>query len=495
MKTFLSIIFCLFLNLSLLHSGETEERANIGKYGIELLQKGDYKTLSNIAKKYRETEERTSSGRWKLSLLYSEIFYSIDMIVKDKYNNNWDALEEDLLSWIKSNPNDPTFHIIYASFLTSKAWMYRGDNYAKYVPKENWEPFHKEVSKAIEYLNKHKSIASQDPHWYVCMLDLAKLDSWDKISFYAFLDEAIKKYPNYYSIYISALYFLDPKWNGYTKEEIEHIGREILNATKDKDGAYARYYWVTKDIFFRGQPITVLNIDWKVMDKSIERLIEKYPTQYNINGFAYLSCLSNQTEIMRKYIDKIDGKPILAVWETQETFNMCKENSEDDQNTNAIIDIILTRYKFSSPSDLKNIKQKYTNAKTYKAWAITLDYKYRLYNALSTSQVSQEKANMEALKLCNIGKTSIYERNSKAFSECILYREGDKNVYDKKISLKSITEKTSNSIYKTLPLDEIKKYIEKNSTEKPIFFFFQRKHANLAIDQQIESIKKIRKQN
>ncbi|MEJ2437782.1 MAG: hypothetical protein P8Y35_07345 [Sulfurovaceae bacterium] len=331
MKTFLSIIFCLFLNLSLLHSGETEERANIGKYGIELLQKGDYKTLSNIAKKYRETEERTSSGRWKLSLLYSEIFYSIDMVVKDKYNNNWDALEEDLLSWTKSNPNDPTFHIIYASFLTSKAWMYRSERSAKNVLKENWEPFHKEVSKAIEYLNKHKSVASQDPHWYVCMLDLAKLDSWDKISFYAFLDEAINKYPNYYSIYISALYFLDPKWNGYTKEEIEHIGEKILNATKDKDGAYARYYWIAKDVLFRREPISTLNIDWKVMDKSMERLIEKYPTQYNINGLAYLSCKFNQKKTTQVFINKIKGDFIPEIWKTKENFNACNNLSHDTQ--------------------------------------------------------------------------------------------------------------------------------------------------------------------
>lgn len=331
MKKIILVGFFLFFSSILLYSTERDERNQIINQSSQLLQKGDYKTLSILAKTFRETEERTSGGRWKLSFMYSGITRAIDDLVKNKYDNNWDGLEKVLLDWSQSQSQEPVSYITYALFLKSKAWMYRGTNFAKNVPEENWIFFRAEIDKAIKYLIEHKDVASQDPEWYSVMLDLAKLDSWNRLLFHAMVNEAINRYPHYFPIYMSTLYYMHPKWNGYSKEEIENIAQMILKATKDKDGAYARYYWIARDILGNYGSVPDIDINWKIMSESIKNLVEEYPTQYNINAFGYLSCQFNQKETLQVLLNKIENQPLFDAWKGQKNFETCKNFANDNK--------------------------------------------------------------------------------------------------------------------------------------------------------------------
>jgi len=509
MKKIILIGFYLFFNYTLLYSGELDERNQIINQASELFQQGDYKTLSTLAKTFRKTEEKTSSGRYKLRFVYYGIFESIDIVVKKKYNNSWDKFEKVLSQWTKSQPSDPISHITYVIFLTKKAWMYRGNNYAKNTPEENWLFFHTEVDKAIKYLIKHKDIASQDPHWYTTMLNLAKLDSWNRLLFYTIINEAINRYPHYYSIYSLTLYYLDPKWNGFTQVEIEEIAQLIFNVTKDKDGAYARYYLMVKDILGKYISTSNLDINWKIMQNSMEKLVEKYPSEHNINNLAYFSCLANQGKIMKKYVNKILGKPILDIWKNQINFDTCKNFSQNNQEVNITtispdkaIDYI-NNYRSEKPlviyfssykknDILKDFNKIEKLAKEYNNKVEFLSVNF-YPNKLFSYPNLIKRFHLKDLKLplsitlykkkviLSINESAIPKMSMKLLKDGIdeLLKKKPLHSSQKKILKDNLVKETSHnnilveSLIKEIPTDEIEEYIDKNSNNsKPLIVYF-----------------------
>ena len=331
MKLIVAILFYSLLSQSMLYADELKERKIIFDMGSKLIKKNDFKTLTELANKYMKNESRTSSGKWKLRLLYKGIFSTFNMDMTDK--KYWNDLEKNILKWTKDYPNEPISHIVYGSLIYHKAWMYRGSSYAKNVKKNNWTLFYKELNKAKKYISDHKTIAFNDPQWYVLMLSIARGESLNEKLFEKLFDEALKKYPDYYPIYEYALHYMSPNWNNFTKEEIEKNAKRVLNISKDEDGTYARYYLMANDIIYRDSLFYSSNLDWSLLSKSIDKVLKKYPTQYNINNFAYLSCLSNNKDKTIELMNKITDKSILKIWKNNENFNRCNELDKNNKYT------------------------------------------------------------------------------------------------------------------------------------------------------------------
>lgn len=521
MKKFILIVFYLFVGCTLSYTGEIGDRFKIRYKASELLLKEDYKTLSALAKAYRDTEEKTSGGRWKLRFVYHGIYEAISTVLERDYNiKTWDKYEKELLNWTRQQPNEPAAHISYAFFLINKAWIYRGTSYAKNVSKENWILFHTEVNKAIKYLNEHKDVASQDPHWYAVILNLAKLDSWSRLKFYDMVNEAINRYPNYDGIYEFTLYYMDPKWNGYSKKEIEDIAQKIISATKNKDGAYARFYWMAKDILEQKGSHPDFDINWKTMRDSMEKLSKKYPSQHNYNGFAYLSCKYNQKKTMQKYMDQIEGYPILDIWETQENFESCKDNQEINITTispDKVIDYIANHKSkkpllvyFSSYRDndvLKDINKIGRLVEEYKGQVDLLsvnfypkklsDYpdlitKFSLeYYRLPVPMIFHKKKKIHAINESAIPEATM--KMLKSDIDSILKKKAhDSQKKIHKGSARSDSDPNgfpTGTIAKIIAADKILNYIDKNNNDlKPLVIYFNYFNARLPIQKPSEGI-------
>lgn len=511
MKKLILIVTNIFISCTLLYSGEISERQQIIDQSSELFKKGDYKSLSNLAKTYRDTEERTSSGRWKIRFVYYGIYKTIDVVVEEKYNNNWDKLEQELLDWTKLQPKDPLPYITYANVLISKAWMYRGNRYVANTPKENWVFFETEVDKAVKYLLKHKDIASQDPHWYTAMLRLAKSDSWNRPLFYAMVNEAINRYPHYYSIYAFTLHYMNPKWNGFTKEEIENIAQIVLRASKDQYGAYARYYLTVQDTLGDYIPASSLDINWSTMQNSMKTLVEKYPTQHNINVAAYFSCLANQKKTAQVYIDQMVDKPILEIWETKENYDACSNLSTDNISITTItpdkaIDYIssyedkkpLVIYFSSYKKDdvLKDVNKINKFAKEYKDKVNFLSVNFYPNKLVSYPELIK-KFSLDGFELplsmylykgdviYKMNESVLRKYTKQNITELIkkeidrLSKKGDAHSSQQKISKDNLVRKNSHnyipveSSIKEIPTDKIEEYVDNYSNNrKPLVVYF-----------------------
>lgn len=332
MNNIISIfIFSAFL-ISGASANELEDRQIINDKVHTLFFSNNYSELNNLASSYLREEQRTSSGLWKLTLFYGGVKALPNEHVTT--NNYWNDLESRSRKWIKFNPKSPTGHLAYASILLKHAWMFRGSGWGYQVRKEDWKPFHEYIEKARVVLEETKKISALDPEWYVLMIDVATAQGWESDKFQELMKEANKKYPYFYQIHFEAINYLTPKWHG-SKEDIEKFANEITSLTnkKEKSGMYSRIYWVASQYNYGNDLFTKSSVVWNKMSQSINDVIEQYPDQWNINNFAYFSCLAGDIKQTRKLIKLIEEKPIIEAWKDIDFYTQCKKFSEKQPET------------------------------------------------------------------------------------------------------------------------------------------------------------------
>ncbi len=283
-----------------------------------------FSKLDKTEKRYLKSKERTSSGLWKLALFYIGIAQIPNQNITDE--DYWNGLEAKAKRWIKSYPDSPSGYLVYADILIERAWMYRGNGWAYEVKSENWKPFYSQIFKAKMFLYENKVISSRDPRWYQLMIIIAKAENWDMNEFSKLVDEATARTPYFYQIYFAAVDFLTPKWHG-SSIEIEKFANKAVDITHplEKNAIYARIYWHVSKTNYGVNLFTKSAVVWKKMSASIDDVLVNYPDQWNINNFAFFSCLAGDARKTNILIRKIKDKPILLVWKKISYFKNCKK--------------------------------------------------------------------------------------------------------------------------------------------------------------------------
>jgi len=323
------ILLAFFLISTYSYGDELSNRAKITDTARRLFLSRDYDKLTYIARDYLYNQKRTASGKWKLDLFYRGIGKTVK-------NTEFNILENIALDWIKKYPKSEASYISYAKILIQKAWHSRGSGLAQYTSPAQWKNLKKYIKKAKNVLLKHKKAISNDPEWYVLMFDIARGENWDKKSFFTLVDEAIDNHPYYNPIYYATLFNMQPLWGNFSKEEIEKVAQKILSKTKSKS-KYAMFYWVASQYIFRKNLFASSDVNWTIMSQGIDEILDKFPAQWNINHFAYYSCLAGDKEKTKSLLVKIIDRPNKYPWIYGiGTYKKCLEwaNSPDNNNTN-----------------------------------------------------------------------------------------------------------------------------------------------------------------
>jgi len=319
-KILVLIFFLILIASDTLIAGELEERKAIEKQTAFLLSSKNFTELEKLAQEYRVNKSRTPSGTWKLTHFYYGINNrSANLEIKDE--NYWNAIKALTEKWIKEYPKSPTPYIAHGIVMKRYAWKFRGGGYANTVPEDAWKPFHENLNDAKTFLEKHKGIASTDPHWYEVMAGIATGLGMDRSEFQKIIDEGLNKYPLYYQLYFSALNYFAPKWHG-NAEDIEEFANSAVARTKEQEGLgmYARIYWAASQYQYGERLFIDSNVVWEKMKKGIDDVLKRYPDQWNINNFALFACLAKDREKARELFKLVNEPPILRVWKSESNY-------------------------------------------------------------------------------------------------------------------------------------------------------------------------------
>lgn len=299
--------------------GELEERQAITKQTIALFYNENYKVLEQQAQEYRMKKSRTASGLWKLTLFYFGINDAANIDIKNE--KFWSSLKSKTEKWVKEYPKSPTPYISHGIVMMRYAWKFRGRGWAHTVPMEAWQPFREHLNNARAFLEKHKEIASTDPHWYEVMTTITIGLDINRTEFEKIVDEGLRKEPLYYQLYFNAVDYFAPKWYGNEKD-IEEFANSAVTRTKEQEGLgmYARIYWAASQTQYGERLFVDSNVVWEKMKRGIDDVLKRYPDQWNINNFALFACLAKDRQKARELFSLIKEPPILQVWESESNY-------------------------------------------------------------------------------------------------------------------------------------------------------------------------------
>ncbi|MBD8696658.1 DUF4034 domain-containing protein [Stenotrophomonas sp. CFBP 13718] len=303
-------------------ANESAERTAIKETVYSLMDARDFDALEALAERYRQPDERTSSGTWKLEHFYN----GVNAYLGYKRTAAWAPRIAFVDAWIKHSPDAPTPHIAKGILLLNRAFQYRGGGFARTVKEENWAPFRENVDLARAHLMKHKTQAARDPHWYHRMLEVARLQDWSYGQFDALFDEGTARHPRYYGLYFSATEALLPKWGG-SAGRIEDFAQQTVRRTRATEGTslYARIYWVAINTQFDMDFPGNSRVDWPTMSRSMDDVLQQYPAEWNIQNFAYFSCLAGDREKTAALVRRMREPADMDAWPSQEAYQECRD--------------------------------------------------------------------------------------------------------------------------------------------------------------------------
>jgi hypothetical protein len=227
--------------------------------------------------------------------------------------------------WIAESPDSPTPYIF-------KALMLRNHIYALLrSPLEpatiaHWNNPTFRMMELRQFLDRYKAIASADPHWYSLMIEVMGLQREPRDAIMKVVDEAVAREPLYHETYFAALRALMPR-SRVPMRELLLLADYGVEKTKafEGEGLYVRLFWIAMSEMGDDRILQTMYQNWERVRQGIERVVTDFPAQWNIQQFAFYSCVARDKPTTRSLMDRIRGRRYAAVWQQVEVQQACQE--------------------------------------------------------------------------------------------------------------------------------------------------------------------------
>ncbi len=286
----------------------------------------DFEAINKLDDQYRNSQSRLPDGRWNLTFIYANLGNVSSRGAEAEWAHKLKLVNE----WVEKTPNHPAPYLAKAEILISYAWDARGSGWANTVTDEQWGLFNTRIEEARKVLEDSSSITATHPYWFLEMELIAKAQSWPVEDFKKLYDLASDMYPTYYFIHFRAADYYQPRWHG-SRRELRDFVNAAVEKSKEEEGLtlYTRIYWsqlwaLEESTFADGYA------EWPKMKQGFEDIMRDYPSStWNLNAFAYYSCIAKDWATTRQLIKKIGNDPHLSIWGSKSKYYTCKSYAEE----------------------------------------------------------------------------------------------------------------------------------------------------------------------
>jgi hypothetical protein len=276
----------------------------------------DFARIDQIIEEYQRTDARTLSGTQKIAQVYYILSDNEELFGAINYESLGKA-ERLAQKWVEARPTSRAARIMVADTILARAWYIRGDGAVSTVTREQLEAFGKLLKQSDAYLRTYKTTASLDPQWYVLMMRV-QMHITDQKGFKVYADEALERFPHYFPIHWTIMWKVQPQWGGSLDWATFWLNRI---AQVDSPEAYARAYWY----LFDDMSPDGFEADWTQLKAGFEEIVAAYPTNWNLNAYAFFACMSQDKEKLRQLLERIGTDIDTDAWKYKETIAYCRE--------------------------------------------------------------------------------------------------------------------------------------------------------------------------
>jgi hypothetical protein len=304
---------------------ELAVRSQLGQMVPSLILFGtkDRAELDRMITAYRINKDRSPSGLWKSRLVYHGVRHVVSetATVSLELEPRHRQIVDD---WITQTPDSPTPYLIKAQMLRNHIFaLMRSPLEPKIIAHWNNSTFR--LMELRQFLDEHKAIASMDPYWYGLKIELMGLQGESRDAIMAVLDEAVGREPLYHEAYFAALRAILPRSREPMKDLVK-LANYAVDKTKASEGTglYARLFWIALET---GDASTVETMyqNWDKVRLGIERVVADFPAQWNIQHFAFHSCIARDKKMTRSLMERMRGRRYAQAWQQLEVQQACQD--------------------------------------------------------------------------------------------------------------------------------------------------------------------------
>ncbi len=325
MNNVLATLCAVFLSNTLLHADPVENlpttaAAQSLKEGIaryqntihQLFLENKFTELDMSAADLRKTKQKLPNGGWKLAYFYDAITES------KRVEEDWEADEKRLKSWIETNPKSITAFTAYAEFMTQYAWHRRGGGYASSVSEESWKSFGEAIKKAHEILNTSEKLETC-PQWWATRMKVGRAEGITLAEFNKIFQAAKALEPRYYPHNSAQTIYLLPRWFG--KPGDWEAAAELESKRPDGYGPAGYAKNVYELLGFMPDIFKESKASWEITKKGYEALRTSYPDSKDIlNQFAILAVVAKDKPTAKKLFDEVGPDIIWGNWRQSKAY-------------------------------------------------------------------------------------------------------------------------------------------------------------------------------
>ncbi len=279
--------------------------------------------------RYRDNKELTLSGVWKLTCAYSFLpRLKMDWTAEDQPGQRPATLIL-LEEWRIKYPSSPSPYIFEASISYFRTTAILRDRLARSTYPGGIDALKTKLAEVRTFLEKNKALAAQDPHYYALMIDILRDQRVSTDEMLQVALEGASRFPTYSEIYYHATRAFGVL-SRKPYDDLEALANAAVEKTKPAlgDEMYARIYWAATQSIVDINEIGTLKWNWERMKSSMNTITTRYPVQWNIQNFAMLSCLVNDSAATKKFMNMAKGIPLARVWSQREFFDACRTLAE-----------------------------------------------------------------------------------------------------------------------------------------------------------------------
>jgi len=286
-----------------------------------MLERGRFEALDERAGELDRTKARFPGGDWKSYRFQQALGTPAGGC--DDTDEHWQQLLDTLQRWHAERPASMAAAIAMADASVGFGWKARGTGFSDTVTSEGWRLLSERVAPAESVVTTTAGRAAKTPEWYRVMIDLGRVQGWERGRVDTLFADAVTLEPRYLHLYSAMARYLTPRWQGHDGdwEEFADGSAERLGG-REGSVVYGHIAWQISKLH-RGHEFFDQNrVAWtRIRQGFIDREALYGVSLRNLNAFCLLAGSAADRETTRGLFARIGDGWDPDVWQERKYFD------------------------------------------------------------------------------------------------------------------------------------------------------------------------------
>ncbi|MET0314742.1 MAG: DUF4034 domain-containing protein [Hansschlegelia sp.] len=288
---------------------------------------GRFDRLDAAYRDFLTTKATTASGFWKLQSFYDGL-QPLAMLYEPGARvdqPDFGRVRAQTEAWRAAAPASVAAIVARARLHLTEAQQMR---YARtptaLSPEDKAKASFDELAAAKRLLDEHRDVAAADPGYWATALLVSNAQRSDASAFESLARQALAVEPTYPELFAAIRQRARPPEQMATLAEISRVGMQGLSERLFTE-VYGRSVLLLSEGIYAPGLINDAKIDWPAAKAGIQTIVDRYPSVWNLNGYANLACLARDRAVATGLLGRIDGRFIEQVWSNWRAPKACAD--------------------------------------------------------------------------------------------------------------------------------------------------------------------------